>query len=127
LAAAIRVVQQRIGFTPSPDRHHQSIRDELRRHRCAHRPADNAPREQIDDGRDIEPTLGRPDVGEVGNPFAVGGWCFEAAIEHVGSDAGRLPLTQIRRQAAASWTRFEGLQPHQSLDPVQAARQPICQ
>jgi len=36
LAAAIGVVQQRIGFAPPPDRHHQSIRDELRRHRCAH-------------------------------------------------------------------------------------------
>ena len=34
LAAAIGVVQQRIGLASSPDRHHQGIGDELRR-RCA--------------------------------------------------------------------------------------------
>ena len=45
LSAAIEVVQQCIGFAPPPDRHHQSIRDELRRHRCAHRPTDHALRE----------------------------------------------------------------------------------
>jgi hypothetical protein len=56
LAAAIRVVQQRIGLASSPDRHHQGIGDELRRHRCAHRPADYAPGEQIDDCSHIEPS-----------------------------------------------------------------------
>jgi hypothetical protein len=37
-----RNVQQRIGFAPSPDRHHQGIRDEVRCHCSPHRPADNA-------------------------------------------------------------------------------------
>ena len=53
LAAAIGVMQQRIRLAPPPDRHHQSVGDELRRHPGAHRPADDAAREQIDDGSHV--------------------------------------------------------------------------
>lgn len=67
------------------------------------------------------------DVSEVGNPFAIGSLRFEAAIEHVRSNRGDLPLTQIRWQATSSGACFESLQPHQSLDPVQAARQTFRQ
>ena len=42
------VMQQRVGFGLSPDRHHQGVSDELRRRRCTHR-ANHAPREEIDD------------------------------------------------------------------------------
>ena len=56
-------MQQRIRFTASPDRHHQCIGDELRRHCCTHRPADHPPREQINDGGHIEPALRRPHIG----------------------------------------------------------------
>ena len=55
LAATIRVMQQRIWLSPSPDRHDQGIGDQLRRHVGAHRPADHAPGEQIDDRRHVEP------------------------------------------------------------------------
>jgi hypothetical protein len=42
LAAAVRVMQQRIRLAASPDRHDESIGDKLRCHRGAHRPADDA-------------------------------------------------------------------------------------
>jgi hypothetical protein len=109
LAATIGVMQQRIGLAASPDRHRQRVTDELSCHRSAHRPADDTPREEIDDGRHIEPALCRPHIREVGNPFAVGRRRFEGAIEHVGSDGGGLPLTQIGRQAMPSRTRSESL------------------
>ena len=64
-------------------------------------------------------------IGKVGNPFAVGSGCFEGAVEHIGSDGGGLPLTQIRRQTPPSRACFEGLQPHQSFDPMQPARYPF--
>jgi hypothetical protein len=83
--------------------------DELGRHLSTHRPADHAPGEQIDDGSHIEPTFRCPDIGEVGDPFAVGSGRFEGAVEHVGSDGGDLPLTQIGRQATPSRTGFESL------------------
>jgi len=109
LAAAIGMMQQRVRFAPSPDRHHQGISDELGRHRCVHRPADHTAGEQIDDGGHIEPALRCPHIGEVSDPFAVGSGRFEAAIEHVGSDGDDLPLTQIGRQSPPSRTGFESL------------------
>ena len=97
LAAAIGVMQQRIWFAATPDRHHQGIGDKLGRHRCAHRPTDHAPGEQIDHCSDIEPSFSGPHVGEVRDPFAIGSRRREGAVEHVGSDGGDLPLTQIGR------------------------------
>jgi len=126
-AAAIGVMQQRIGLAPPPDYHHQSIGDELRGHGCVHRPADHAPREQIDDGSNIEPALRRPHIGEVGESFAVGRRGFEDAVEHIRSDGGSLPFTQIGGQATPSRMRSESLQPHQSLYPMQPARHSIRQ
>ena len=38
-----------------------------------------------------------------------------------------MPLIQVRRQATPSGAGFEGLQPHQSLDPVQSARHSVRQ
>src|SRR5439155_21932871 len=99
LAATVGMMQQRIGFTPSPDRHHQGIGDELRCHRSPHRPADNAPGEEIDNSSHIQPTLRCPHIREGSNPFAIGSRRGEAALEHVRSDGGRRPLTQIERQA----------------------------
>jgi hypothetical protein len=119
------MMQQRIGLASAPDRHHQSVGDELGRHRGAHRPANHPPREQIDHRRHIEPALRGPDIGEVCDPFAVRSRRFEAAIQHVRSNGGGLPLTQIGRQPTPARTRFEGLQPHQSLDPVQSARDAV--
>ena len=93
LAAAIGVMQQRVGLTlcarlPSPTR-----RSRTGCHLSTHRPADRAPGEQVDDGGHSD-TLRCPDICEVGNPFAVGSGRFEAAVEYVGSDGGDLPLTQ---------------------------------
>ena len=66
----------------------------------AHRPANDTPGEQINDGRDKEPAFRGPDIREVSDPFAVGSGGFKVAVEHVGRDGARLPLTQIGRQAA---------------------------
>jgi hypothetical protein len=60
-------MQQRIGFAPPPDRHHQRVGDELGRHCSAHRPANHPPREQIDHGRHIKPAFRHPDISEVGD------------------------------------------------------------
>jgi hypothetical protein len=55
--------------------------------------------DQTGDRGYIEPAFRCPDIREVSDPFAVGCRRFEAAVKHVGSDGGRLPLTQIGRQA----------------------------
>src|SRR5712672_3969234 len=103
------MMQQRVRFAPSPDRHHQGVSDELGRHRGIHRPANHTAGEEINDGGHIEPALRCPHIREVSDPFAVGSGRFEAAVEHIGSDGGDLPLTQIGRQSTPSRTGFESL------------------
>jgi hypothetical protein len=76
----------------------------------------------ICDGRHVEPAFRGPDIREVSDPFAVGRGRFEAAVEHVGSDGGGLPLTQIGRQPTPSRARSQSLVPHQPLDPMQSTR-----
>jgi hypothetical protein len=41
LAATIGMMQQRVRLSPSPDRHHQGVSDDLGRHRRVHRPANH--------------------------------------------------------------------------------------
>ena len=65
------MMQQGVGLAPAPDRHHQRVGDELRRHRCTHRPAHDTAREQVDHGSHVQPALGGPDVGKVGDPLLV--------------------------------------------------------
>ena len=62
LASPIGVMQHGLGLAPPPDGRHDRIRDELRRHRRAHRPADLTTREEIHDSGHIEPACGGPDV-----------------------------------------------------------------
>lgn len=64
-----------------------------------HRPAHHAPGEQIDHGSHIQPALRGPDIGEVGNPAAVGSGSIKGAIQHVWSDGGR-PAAHPDRAAA---------------------------
>jgi hypothetical protein len=120
------MMEQRIRFASSPDCHHEGVGHKLRRHFGLHRPADYAPREQVDDGRHIDPALRRPNIREVSDPFAVGSRGFEGAVEHVGCDSVRLTLPRIGRKAAPSRSRPESLQAHQSFNTVQSARHTLC-
>jgi hypothetical protein len=76
-------MQQRIALAATPDRHHQGIADELRCHSGAHRSAHHASGEEVDDRGHIEPAFRCPEIGEVSDPFAVGGGGFEGAIQNV--------------------------------------------
>jgi hypothetical protein len=93
LAALVGMMQQGVRFAATPDRHDQGIGDKLCRHARAHRPANDATGEQVNDHSYVEPAFRRPDIGEVSDPFAIGGGGFEAAVKNVRSDGGRLPLT----------------------------------
>ena len=97
LAPSIGVMQDRLRLAAPPDRHHQGIGDELRGHRRLHGPADDPAREEIHHRRDVEPTFSGPEIGEVGDPFAVGRCGRERAIEHIRRDGVRRPHAGIRR------------------------------
>ena len=115
------------GKAAAPDRHHQRVGDELGRHGRAHRPTHHPAREQVEHGRHIEPALARPDVGEVGHPFAVGRRRLEAAAEHVRRDRPRRSVSQIDRQPPSSRTRSQPALTHQALDRVQTTFYPGSQ
>ena len=89
-------MQQGVRLAASPDRHQQSIGDELRRHLRLNRPADDAAREPVDDGGDVEPALRGPDIGEVGDPFAVRLIGFELPVERVRRHGGDRPFVLAR-------------------------------
>ena len=119
LASLIRVVLQRVRFAAAPNRHHQRFRDRLGCHRGAHRPADNTAREQVDDGRHVEPAFCRPEVSKISDPLLVRRRGRELPIQHV---VRRLmPGALVRRQAPAAWPSPQGLITHQPLDTVQSA------
>jgi hypothetical protein len=88
-------MEHRQRLAAPPDRHDQRVGHELRRHGAAHGPADNAARKQVDDHRDIEPTLGRPDIGEIGHPFLVLSGGCELPIEDVGRHRPWMPLAMV--------------------------------
>ena len=86
LASPIGVMQDGLRLTSPPDRHHERIGDELRGHRRMHGPADNPPREQVHDRGHVEPAFGGPEIGEVGDPFAVRRGGRERPVEHIWRD-----------------------------------------
>ena len=121
LAATVGMMQQRIGFTPSPDRHYQGIGDKLRGHRRTHGPPDHPSREEIDDRGDIKPAFGGPEVGEVGDPFAVRRCGGERPVEHIRRHSVRRPHASVRRYAPPSGACAQRRVSHQPFNAMEAA------
>jgi hypothetical protein len=120
-------MHQSLRLASSPDGHQKGVRNQLRCHAGAHRPADHPAREQVDDGRHVEPALGGPDVGEVGDPLLVRPLGLELPVQKVCRHVRNLAIALVLRQTSAPWPRPQGLQAHQPLDPVQTAFDAVCQ
>ena len=118
----VRMMQKGVRLASAPDGHDERVGDELGVHLRLHRPADNTPREKVDNRSHVEPAFSCPDIGEVGNPFAVGLVRRELAIEHIWRDRGGEPKAVVLLQATPARSCPEGLCLHQPLDPVQAAK-----
>lgn len=78
LRAAIRVKDHRAVGVPSIDRHLESVKHNTRFESMTHRPADDSPRKQIQDHRQVEPAFVGLEIGNVTDPDAIGsldlGW-----------------------------------------------------
>ena len=85
------MMKQGIGFAPAPDCHHQSVHDKLRIALGLHRPADDPAREEVEDDGHIGSALGRPDIGEVGEPLLVRPIRLEVAVEKLSAITERSP------------------------------------
>ena len=104
---AVRVMHEAgVGKAPA-NSHAQRVEHEGSPHVIGGRPADHSSREQIDDDRQIEPTLPGPDIRDIGAPNPIGLSCLEFPVEGVlgnglvvcgiGRDAE--PLRSTREQA----------------------------
>ena len=121
LAASIGVMQHRVGCAPPPDRHHERIGDQLRRHRRTHGPAHHPSREEIHDRGDIEPAFGGPEIREVGDPFVVRRGGGERPVEHIRSDGIRRAHRGVRWHPSPSGACTQGGLAHQPLNTMAAA------
>jgi len=123
LRSLVRVMQQRVSLAPSPDGHHQGVHDQRGIPLGLHRPAHDPTGKQIQHDRHIQPALGSPDVGEVGQPLVVRVIRFEIPVEDVVGD--HRPLANVLGPSAPLWARFQCVLAHQPLDPVKAADQAL--
>ena len=84
LRAVIRMVDAALGRPATRDRHPEGVVGELGRHAARHRPADYPARPDVEHHRQVEPSLVRAHVGDVGEPRPVGTVRAEVALDQVG-------------------------------------------
>lgn len=89
LAAAVGVVNEPDGRAPRGDGPSQRRERQLFMEAIAGRPPHNAPSEQIDGDSQIQPTLARPDIRDIGTPLLVR------------ADRGEVLIKQVRRHGEA--------------------------
>jgi len=118
-------MEQRVRLAAPPDRHHQRVHDQGCIAIRLHGPADDAPGEQVQHDGDIEPAFRGPDIREIGQPLAVRPLRLEVPVEDVVGD--HRPVAVVLRLSAPFRPGFEGVQPHQPLDPVEPASQSILE
>jgi len=123
LRSLVRVMQQGVRLAAPPDGHHQGIHDQRGVPLSLHRPAHDPAGKQIQHDRHIQPTLGSPDVGKVGQPLLVRAIRFEIAVEDVVGDDRSCAI--VPRLSAPPWACFQCILAHQPLDPMEAADQTL--
>ena len=94
LRTTIRVVDQSPWWSSVPDRHVQCVLAEQALQTFGHRPANDLHRGQVLDGGEVEPSLVRRDVGDVGQPDCIGQSDIELLLEQ--DDASEKLLFEAR-------------------------------
>lgn len=77
-------------------------------------------RSQVDHDRDVKPAFGRPDIGEVGNPFPVGSRCSELPVKLVRGNGCNLTSPSSFGRRRRRGLACKACRRNQPLDPVQA-------
>ena len=71
LTALIGMDQHLVFRITPPYRHHQGIQNKLLRHSGSHCPTNDTAREQVHNGRQIQPAFVRADIRDVGYPRVI--------------------------------------------------------
>ena len=123
-AAAVGVVDQRSRGAPRSQGSIQGCPSQGGVIRLAGRPADDTPREEVQEDGEIQPSRDRPDVGDVPHPSFVGSAGVEVPLEHVRRDG--IVVARVGRVDEPSLSpAAEALLTHQSLNPLLADAQPL--
>ena len=83
ILATITMMHHTLGSRARPQRLLQCVQNQFRAHRTRHAPADDAPREHIDDQGDVDKTSPRRDVGKVCYPQLIGTTRLELALDQI--------------------------------------------
>ena len=86
-------------------------------HAIADRPADHAPRMQIEDDSEIEPALPRSDIADVTRPFLVGAIRREVPVQQVRCDVEAVVAVRGRLELLVPPDLYPVLF-HQSANPA---------
>src|SRR3989449_590815 len=102
LTAAIGMMEQPLRRAPARQGHPERVEREVVRDALVHRPADGEARTEIEDHRQVEPTLARRNVGDVGDPRLVRPSTLELPRQDVGGDGKRMPRLRRDTKPAAA-------------------------
>src|SRR5215469_18824860 len=119
LAAAIRVMQQTLRRMAVLQGHLQGVQHDATFEPFADRPADHAAREQIDDYRQVQPTLQGPQIGNVCDPAAVGGGHGKLPVQQILLNRQAVPGISGAAVATVS-ARTQSCSSHQPRHPLAA-------
>src|SRR6516165_9095081 len=117
LAAAIRVMQQTLRRLAVLQGHLQGVQRDAAFEPFTQRPADHATREQIEDDRQVQPTLQGPDIGNVGDPAAVEGGHCKPPVQQILPDCHALPGISGAAEATV-FPRAQSRSLHQPRHPL---------
>src|SRR5690349_8042909 len=117
LAAAIRVMQQTLRRMAVLQRHLQGVQHDAAFEPFAERPANHAAREQIDDYRQVQPTLQGPQIGNVCDPAPVGGGHGKLPVQQILLNRQAMPGISGGAEATVS-ARPQSCSSHQPRHPL---------
>jgi hypothetical protein len=89
------------------------------------RPADDLARTQVEDRREVKPTLPGGDTGEIGEPDLVGLLCFEVACEPIWRDGIAVPAVCCSGSARQCGEPAQTSSAHQGLNAPGATGWPV--
>ncbi len=105
--------------TAAKPRHTQRVRYQLRAHVRLHRPTRDLTAEQVEDDRQVQPTLVSPEIGDVRTPGLVGARGREVALQQVWRDRQAV-ITVSRSLESAFDLRLDAVQLHEPLHTILA-------
>src|SRR5688572_16508136 len=117
LASTVGVMDEVAGRTAAPERHLECRDWELGPHVFGDSPADDATREQVDQDREVEPSLVRPDVRDVADPLAIDGLRREVPRKDVRGH-GLIVLGVGRLAESRRTTAIEAILAHNSSNSL---------